>query len=610
MPPTESARTGAETGTLRRPLRLRSLRWPSLRRIRLATGLVLFIYVTTHFVDHSLGNISVAAMDKGLAIQKWIWQTPPGAIILYVSMATHMGLGFWALYDRRHFRWTYAEAVQLVLGLSIPLLLADHVIGTRVSLSLFGTDKDYGVELHKFWVNSPFLGAVQAVLLLIVWTHGCLGLHFWLRLKPVYPKLSPILLAIAVLLPACALLGYYQGGETVLILTQDAAWRAARLSAERVGTAAQNAILIWYRAWFFVALGAAFGLVFAGRVLRRWREQRRGLVSLVYPDRLVRIPRGLSVLEASLRHNIPHAHVCGGRGRCSTCRIRVLGQHGHLPQPSSAEQAVLDRVRGGTAVRLACQLRPQQDLTFVPLLPPQATVAYAYRGNQPEAGDERNVVIMFVDMRGSTKLAEHRLPYDTVFIINRFLTAVSSGVVAAGGKPNQILGDGLLALFGLNGTNAAGCREAVHASGLIAHNIDELNRALVHDLPEPLRFGIGIHSGIVIAGDIGYREHASFTVIGDPVNVAARLQDLTKSLGFEVLMSEEVYAAAGFRGDEPSSDVTVRGRATPLKARGFASAARMEATLNVAIDEYERGVQQSGDARAVGCRRNSADAAR
>jgi adenylate cyclase len=557
-----------------------SLHWPSLRRVRLATGLVLFAFVTSHFINHSLGNISVAEMNEGLAVQKWIWQTLPGAIVLYVSMATHMGLGFWALYERRHFRWTRAEAVQLILGLSIPLLLADHVIGTRGALSLFATDKDYGVELHKFWVTSPLLGAIQAVLLLIVWTHGCLGIHFWLRLKPIYARLSPVLLAVAVLLPACALLGYYQGGETVLVLTQDAAWRAARLSPERAGTAAQNALLIEYRTWFFVALAGTFGLVFVGRILRRWREQRRGLISLVYPDRLVRVPRGLSVLEASLRYNIPHAHVCGGRGRCSTCRIRLLGEHGDLSLPGSAEQAVLDRVRAGAAVRLACQLRPEQDLTFVPLLPPQATVANAYRRNQPEAGDERNIVIMFVDMRGSTKLAEHRLPYDTVFIINRFLTAVGAAVVNAGGTPNQILGDGLLALFGLKGSNPDACRQAVRASGLIAHNIDNLNRALRHDLAEPLRFGIGIHSGMVIAGDIGYREHASFTVIGDPVNVAARLQDLTKSFGFEVLMSEEVYAAAGFAGDEPSQDVSVRGRATPLKARGFVSAAQMDARLN------------------------------
>ena len=105
---------------------------PSLRQIRLATGLILFVYVTLHFANHALGNISVGAMESGLAIQKLIWQSLPGAVILYVSLLTHMSLGFWALYARRRFRWTRLEATQLVLGLSIPFLLTNHVIGTRV----------------------------------------------------------------------------------------------------------------------------------------------------------------------------------------------------------------------------------------------------------------------------------------------------------------------------------------------------------------------------------------------------------------------------------------------------------------------------------------------
>ena len=141
---------------------------PSLRQIRLATGLVLFVYVTLHFANHALGNISVGAMENGLAIQKLIWQSLPGAVILYVSALTHLSLGFWALYARRRFRWTRLEATQLVLGLSIPFLLTNHVIGTRVAQSQFGIEKGYAQELVGFWINSSILGAVQAVLLLIV----------------------------------------------------------------------------------------------------------------------------------------------------------------------------------------------------------------------------------------------------------------------------------------------------------------------------------------------------------------------------------------------------------------------------------------------------------
>jgi hypothetical protein len=202
-------------------LRPRIERAPSLRQIRLVAGLVVFTYVTLHFVNHSLGNISVEAMENGLAIQKWLWQSLPGAITLYSVLTIHMVLGLWALYQRRDFRWTRMEAIQLVFGLSIPFLLADHVIGTRVSLSLFGTEKGYAEVLLKFWVRSPISGALQAALLLIVWIHGCIGVLSWLRLKPFYPRARDALLSFAVMLPGLALLGYYQAGRRILQLAED-----------------------------------------------------------------------------------------------------------------------------------------------------------------------------------------------------------------------------------------------------------------------------------------------------------------------------------------------------------------------------------------------------
>jgi adenylate cyclase len=548
---------------------------PSLRQIRLATGLILYVYVTLHFANHSLGNISIGAMESGLALQKLVWQSPPGAVILYVSLLTHMSLGFWALYERRGFRWTRLEATQLVLGLSIPFLLTNHVIGTRVALSQFGIEKGYAQELVGFWVNSPLLGALQAILLLIVWIHGCLGIHFWLRLKPFYPRAKGLLLSIAVLLPALALLGYYQGGERTLEAVKDPAWLARTTAPEHVGTPAQAAVLVDERMRTLAFLAVALAATLSARTFRQWREHRVGSIRLTYPDRTIRVARGFSVLEASLINSIPHAHVCGGRGRCSTCRIRILGDMTGLPAPSAAEQAVLERVHAGPDVRLACQLRPTRDITLAPMLSPYATTVDAYRtGAAVSSGVERYVVIMFVDMRGSSRLAERRLPFDTVFIINQFLNAVSSAVLSAGGQPNQVLGDGLLALFGMGDPPDVACRQAIAASAAIAARVEILNSALAYALVEPIRFGIGIHAGVTIAGAIGYERHAQFTVIGDPVNVAARLEALTKTLRCEVLMSEEVYERAGFGPDDlPAHDVEARGREATVKARSVARAA-------------------------------------
>jgi adenylate cyclase len=231
-------------------------------------------------------------------------------------------------------------------------------------------------------------------------------------------------------------------------------------------------------------------------------------------------------------------------------------------------------------VRLACQLRPTRDIAFVPILSPYVTPVDAHRTGGAHSGIERYLVIMFVDMRGSSRLAERRLPFDTVFIINQFLNAVSSAVVGAGGEPNQVLGDGLLALFGMGDPPDVACRQSIAAAAAIAARVESLNAALAHAPVEPIRFGVGIHAGISIAGDIGYERHAQFTVIGDPVNVAARLEALTKTLGCEVLMSEEVYERAGFGPDAlPAHDIETRGREASVKARSAARAADLTPLL-------------------------------
>ena len=201
------------------------------------------------------------------------------------------------------------------------------------------------------------------------------------------------------------------------------------------------------------------------------------------------------------------------------------------------------------SIRLACQLRPTEDLSFFQLFLPHAVSADAHASNPTRIGQERYLVSLFVDMRGSTKLAEKRLPFDTVFIVNRFLGAVSQAVLESGGRPNQFVGDGMLALFGLAISRREACRQALRAAAMIARQCRRAEQFLSHDLREPIRFGIGIHGGEVIVGDIGYRDHMVFTALGDAVNVAARLQDMTKALACEAVISDEVRATAGLAAD-------------------------------------------------------------
>ncbi len=220
------------------------------------------------------------------------------------------------------------------------------------------------------------------------------------------------------------------------------------------------------------------------------------------------------------------------------------------------------------SIRLACQLRPTCDLSFFQLFTPHAMSANAHASHPHRIGQERYLVSLFVDMRGSTQLAERRLPFDTVFIVNRFLAAVSQAVIECGGQPNQFVGDGELALFGLHTSPQIACRQALRAAAKIAANIAELNQFLGHDLQAPIRFGIGIHGGEVIVGDVGYRDHMVFTALGDAVNVAARLQDMTKTLACEAILSEEVRVTAGMAADRlPVQEVAIRGRTEMMAVR-------------------------------------------
>jgi adenylate cyclase len=540
-----------------------------VRRIRLAAGLVLFTYVALHLVNHALGNVSVPAMEAGLIVQKFLWQGALGTLALYAALTTHLALGLWALYERRHFGWTRSEVTQLVLGLSIPLLLANHVAGTRISFAVFGTEKGYVQELYSFWVGAPRLGVVQVAALIVAWIHGCIGVALWLRLKPWFARAMPLLLTAAVLLPVLALLGFFQGGRTILALARDPAWRAANLAPGQVGLPAQNAALAsWRDAWLWTWPGL-IGLVLLARGVRAWRERHGAAIRVSYPDgRSARVPRGFSVLEASRAAGVAHTSICGGRGRCSTCRVRVIAGTAPLPAPASGEQAVLTRVQAGPGVRLACQLRPTADLAVVPLLP-----AGSVRG-APKTGEERFIVALVADMRNSVRLAETRLPFDAVFIVERFVAAVAEAVTAAGGQVTHFTGDGLIATFGLAATPAEAARQAVTAVARIGAGVAALNRVLAGELATPIRFGVGVHGSAAVVGEIGIAGARVFTTLGDAANTAARLEALCKDFGCEAVISEDVCRLAGLQlAVLPQHEVAVRGRSGTLVVRTAARAA-------------------------------------
>jgi adenylate cyclase len=545
------------------------LRGIGVRQVRLACGLVMFSYIFSHFFNHALGNISYAVMEAWLRWHIWWWRIPLVNGTLYTAAVIHFSLGLWALYQRRHFRYTSVEIIQLVLGLSIPLWLASHFGPERVAGWVYGRGPPpYSAALYAYWVLRQHMIAVQFTLLTVAWTHACIGLYFWLRMKPFFKWAAPYLLAIAVLFPPLAMIGAHHGAQEVTALAKDPQWRAENIHPM---PPPQRTVIDTITLFYFpIGYAAAIVLVFAARGVRALGERRRGLVTVSYPDRQVKIPKGLSVLEASLRFKIPHASVCGGRARCSTCRVRVVSDRGALPRPSGRESFVLARVGASAdpSIRLACQLRPQTDVAVIPVLPPNVGADFVRNRRRANIGEERYVISVFIDMRGSTKLLQARLPFDTVFLINRFVEAASQAVSSAGGQPNQFVGDGILALFGLDTDPATACRQALRAASAVASNIAYLNHQFASEVVEPIHYGIGIHAGVVIVGDIGFRGHTVFTALGDAVNVASRLQDLTKELDCKVVVSEEVCKTAGLAEDALTRrDVAIRGHDGPMAVR-------------------------------------------
>src|SRR6202161_2041412 len=145
----------------------RLIRGVSLRQIRLACGLVLYAYLISHFLNHALGNISMAALATGVHYHTLFWRFPPVAFVFYGSALIHTGLGILALYQRRQFRWKAIEALELVLRLTISVLIVAHIVGVRLGHSLFGLEKLYPQVLHADWgARQPKMWQMLSVLII------------------------------------------------------------------------------------------------------------------------------------------------------------------------------------------------------------------------------------------------------------------------------------------------------------------------------------------------------------------------------------------------------------------------------------------------------------
>jgi len=539
-------------------------------RLRAVSGCVLLLYVVTHLSNHTVGLWSLPMADRVLQGLSAVWRWPPVTVLLLVALLTHLFVALHSLWRRRTWRMSRWEWAQLLLGLSILPLGMTHVVGTRVAHELLG------VHTNHFWVLwpmavDPWQNARQCALVIAVWLHACIGVHFWWRVKPWYPRVLPALYAVALLLPALALAGAGVSLGAVLAVLDDPQRMRSAIDQVRPPSP-QEVAELHLLSDLLKALALALLLMALGarQVRTVWQRRRKGVRLHYAGGPTVAVPTGLSILEASRAEGIAHASVCGGRGRCSTCRVHLTGPHAQqLPTPLPDEARVLARLGAPPMVRLACQLRPPPgDYGVMPLLPPDVQPADAYRGTLLAVGEERTVAVMFVDLRGFTGLSENRLPYDVVFLLNRYFRSVGQAVEMAGGRVDKFIGDGMMALFGLQSAPEVAARQALDAAQRVGQCLADLNAVMSAELTFPLRVGIGLHIGPAIVGELGHGPAKGLTAIGDTVNTASRLEGLSKDLGAQLVAAQAVFDAAGVvPAPGVSHEVDIRGRSQCLHVR-------------------------------------------
>lgn len=439
-----------------------------------------------------------------------------------------------------------ADLVRILLGLGTPLLLIGHVVMTRYASDAFGLSPTYPRVVYALFVSDS--EGRQLAMLVPGWLHGCLGVWFAFKRHDLVMRLKLPLFGFALLVPVLAGLGFVTMGREIEDLARDPAWVA--IHAE-VAPEATRISLARTRDGVLFAWLALIGMIFLAREIRDRIERRMNrLVTIGYPGRSVSVPRGWTVLEASRGHGIAHTSVCGGRARCSTCRVRVAAGLDACEPPDEDERRTLARIGAPSDVRLACRLRPRTDVTVIPLVAPEA------KGRDAEEAREVRVAILAATIVEHVGAERRPLPHDRLYAMNRAAEAIGEAVLQAGGDVVEFTGEGVLAIF------PGGDRDAVGAALDAARGIERCGTALASTLA--LESGVapvvhvGVHLGRIVSGEIGFRGNRSRAIVGRTVDEARELPVAARDAGVRYAFTANALAGAGLPAGD-AKEIAVAG---------------------------------------------------
>ena len=261
-------------------------------------------------------------------------------------------------------------------------------------------------------------------------------------------------------------------------------------------------------------------------------------------DREIATRQSETILAASLREGIPHAYACGGRARCSICRISVEEGLEFCSPRSQGECSVAERLHFSPKIRLACQTKITGDIKVRRLVTDEDEIEFIRsiaEGPRPASiGQEKKLAILFADIRGFTALSERMSPYDVIYFLNRYFHLASKIIEHYDGYVDNYMGDGLMAVFGHDDAPDAALR-TVSAGLAMLEEVTKKSRHFEELYGVSVRIGIGIHYGNVVVGTVGAGDRKRMTAIGDAVNFASRIESANKRYGTELLISSEVH---------------------------------------------------------------------
>jgi adenylate cyclase len=524
-------------------------------------------------MNHSFAVVSIAAADVVREYFLMVWRHPVMEIILFASLAGHILLGVYAVLTRRSFKMTLREWLQTTLPFIAMIALLQHVSANAIMSRFYGVEDNYELVFTAVMVD-PELATMNTVfyllMMIFIWGHGVIGINGLLSYRAeFYTRYRRAIIGFYWVVPVMASAGFIAGLKEISFVTyahsllNDDYYMMTVLMTKIpqeafpvIGQIEPLTMKYYPIALLVLILGAVGNVV---------RTRYFGRVKISYPNgESVVVGRGATILEASRIGNIPHQSVCGGKGRCTTCRVRILDDGGKLPPPNAHETKAIERLGLDSDIRLACQIRPKTNISVSPMLNPDNNLQGATSA-RALTGKEQETVILFVDLRQFTKLAESKLPYDVVYILNKYYAVCGEVIESNGGRLDKFIGDGIMAIFDSKADASDNCRNVLNAASGISRGMKTLNEQMKLDFSEEMRFGMGIHAGDTIVGMMGYGKTVTETAVGDNVNVASRLEGLTKDFNCELVVSRYVAERASVQTDQfDKQQVDIRGRKEKL----------------------------------------------